>query len=443
MILYAFVIIYDFQLLIFSINSIYFSKSFNFNEFVYQKTPVTADSVRYFIENNPKILLKKYKKLTPCLNPVEYQTILPFHEDGTSKKDINYFDYFDCKNVAIKHFSSYLNHLDKYEKSRQVSQILKYKETNNLRKLSLKKFTILYLIIVSSPTSNIIREIKAMEKDTNDEVAFILFIDNKSNRTRIYNLFESEIKNKSAKLHFKNVYFIDSPRFHIGWSKITLSLSEAVLMKAAIKYFPNSLYLSIHSESDYPLIPNKYIIQYFKSNYPKNYIALNNLSMIADWKLIRPKIFHLSSKINYKYMKMIHYLFPKRSFPSIVWQFGSNWFTITLKDSKKLIQEMINQPIFIDFLEYSFISDENIFQTLVVEANISTTQNTHRYINWNTNDGHPKTFDINNFDELIRNKCNFWARKFTARNKDLLDKIDSYIDKLSKSNNDKLINNCK
>lgn len=140
---------------------------------------------------------------------------------------------------------------------------------------------------------------------------------------------------------------------------------------------------------------------------------------------------------------MIHYLFPKRSFPSIVWQFGSNWFTITLKDSKKLIQEMINQPIFIDFLEYSFISDENIFQTLVVEANISTTQNTHRYINWNTNDGHPKTFDINNFDELIRNKCNFWARKFTARNKDLLDKIDSYIDKLSKSNNDKLINNCK
>lgn len=438
--LFAFIIINVSSVTI-SIYSIYFSKPINIEAYIKSKMPVTVEFIRYCIEKYPTTLFKKYRKLTPNLNPVEYHTILPFHEDGTSKREINYLDYFNDDNLVIKHFSFYLNHSDKFEKSTKTSQILNYnensKENDKLKKeLELKNFTLIYLIVVSSPKSNIIREMKAFENESNDEIAFILFIDNKSNRTKIYELFRT-------KFQFKNIYFIDSPRFHVGWSKITLSLSEAVLIKAAVKYFSNSLYLSLHSESDYPLIPSNFILKYLKLNYPNNFIALNNLSQIAEWKLNRPNIFHLNSKINPNYMKMIHHLFPKRAFPPIVWQFGSNWFTLTLKDSKKLIDKLINNPIFVDFLEYSFISDENIFQTLLVEANITTTNNNHRYIDWNTNDGHPRTFDVTNFNGLIKNKCNFWARKFSAKNQDILDMIDTHIHKIKKLNNSKFILNCK
>lgn len=412
--------------LTFSICSIWFERAYNFDQFVNHKIPVTSEFARYFMERNPKFLMKNYKKLTPNPNPVEYHTILPFHEDGTSKREIKYLDYFLDKNVIIKHFTSYLNHSDKFENSTEISRILPNEEKTP--EISFKKFTLIYLIIVSSPKTNIIREIKAM---SNEKVAFILFIDNKSNRTNIYKLFSNVKKN----ITFKNVYFVDSPRFRIGWSKITLSLSEAVLMKAAIKYFPNSLYLSLHSESDYPLIPNKLILKYLSYHYPENFIALNNLDQIKDWKLQRPEIFHFSVKKNDKIMKMIRFLFPNRKLLPITWQFGSNWFTMTIKDSVKIINELVKKPIFIDYLEYAFVSDENLFQTVLFESNVSTTKDTHRYIDWSTTDGHPRTFEVQHFKKLIQNKCFFWARKFAANRTELFDLIDSHRAKMENSMN--------
>lgn len=402
-----------------------FNKAYDLQVYINQKITVTAEAVRYFIEKNPSKFLKNYKKLIANPNPTEYHNILPFHEDGTSKEKIDYMDYFDDQNVVIKHFSFYLNKCDNYEFSHQISQIIPCNENA----IEHKKFTIVYLIVLSSTNTNIIREIKSLEYNSNNEICFLLFIDNKSNRTSIYNLF-----NTSKKDEFKNVFFVDSPRFHVGWSKITLTLSEAVLMMAAIKYFGQSLYLSLHSESDYPLVPNKLIVDYLKRNYPNNYIAINKLDKLEKWKLDRPNVFHISNKIkNYKkYIKMIHFLFPNRKFPQIIWQFGSNWFTITVKDSIKLMNELKRNRFYIDFLEYSFISDENFFQTLAVMTNISTTNCNHRYIDWSTDDGHPRIFDAENFQKIIQNRCNFWARKFSPKKTDIMDMIDKNIRKMEK-----------
>lgn len=210
--------------------------------FIKSKKPLNPHVFKYFLEKDYFDLLSNYKKLTPNNDPTEYQKLVPFHGNGIPKKNVNYRDLLSINNVNIKHFTFYLNHKDKHEYENK-SFLLQSKNGPTIIPLNYKtNFTLIYGISVGKTTPFIIREIKAI---SNDEVAIIIFYDNKANRTLLYNLFSNETDNKQ----FKNVYFIDSPRFYVGWGMVTQAFTEIVMMQAALKFFPNSLYISFHRES--------------------------------------------------------------------------------------------------------------------------------------------------------------------------------------------------
>lgn len=390
---------------------------YDLDAYIKQKKPITVDSFRYFIQNNPSDLLAKYKKIKPNKHRVQYHRLVPFHSNGYTKKEVNYKDFLSYENIVIKHFTSYLNNTDKYIDNRRFF-LIDPSDDKNIT-ISNNKITLVYLLTVSKPSKFLIREIKAL---SHPEVAFILFLDNKMNRNYFYPLFESEKNNEQ----FSNVYFIDSPRFQVQWAQITQTLAQLVTIKACLKYFKNSLYLSCHSDSDYPIKSTKYILNFLKKNYPKNFIYTIPRAN-ESWKKDRKDFFLVFHGELRRFVSVINKLFPKKFTPIFKWRTGWNWLTITTITAQKMVNILTNRFELIDSLEFVMMSDEIIFSTLIEEANASCVNRFLRFIKWPVKGPHPLILNESNFDELTKVKCDLWARKFNLENSSkLLDMLDKY-----------------
>lgn len=392
---------------------------FGLDYFIRTKTEITVDSFKNFLENDRLQLFENYQKLVPSKAPTYYHELVPFHANGLFKKEINYRDYFTLDNVNIKHFTSFIHHGDKHE---HETKPFLTKTLNGEPKISKTNFTIIYCLTISRPSVQLIRQIEAL---WHDEVAFIIFYDNKKNRTILYELFESQIQNDK----FKNVYIMDSPRFYVDWGRITQAFTEIAMNQAAIKFFPDSLYVSFHSESDYPLVPPGVVVKYLQQSYPSNYIQ-SLYDWGSQWKHKRREDF--SFTFNDESLKgidkVVRYLFPNKIMPVAEWRNGWNWFTMTLKDSKIMMEMLYKRFDLVDALEYCAFSEEIIFETLAAEANISTTNEYLRYIDWRTRSAHPLVYTERHFNDLISHRCSLWARKFIIGESDkVLDMIDAHI----------------
>lgn len=370
---------------------------------------------------------------------VKYHEILPFHGNGLPKESFDYHDYFDQRKIFIRHYSQYLNHNDRYENDNSYSIFLpqNLNEDNELiQRLSRKKFTLIYLLTISKISDFFIRQINEM---SHQEIAFIIFVDNKSNRTKLYNLL-SQLKTKESIELFENLYLIDSPRFAVDWGQISIPMSQIVMMCSVLKYFPNSMYLSLHSESDYRIVPNEQIIKYLKSNYPNNYINLDKKVRII-LKNKRTKKLFLYVRDSEKLARKLTKIYPNRLIPNFVWSIGSNWMTVTVNDAKIIIDTILNNFEIIDHLEFCEIPDETLFQTIALTAKIKFENTNHRYINWKKGGCHPKILVEEDFNEIVNNSCNFWARKFKINeSSNLLDMIDNYVRNEEKENKFKICN---
>lgn len=286
----------------------------------------------------------------------------------------------------------------------------------------MKKFTIIYALTVCKPTPHLLREIQAMY---HEEVAFIIFYDNKSNRKKIYELFSTEISNKK----FENVYFIDSPRFHVGWGQITQAMTQLVMAASALKYFTNSMYISFHSESDYPIVPNDVIIDFLKEKYPNNYMEIIPPEREGHKKKRKNDFrFYFNQKENNEVIKAIHHLFPKKIIPIAQWRSGANWFTLTLNDIDKMMKKLYKRFELIDTLDYCLFADELIFVTLATEVGVKNINEYLRYISWHGSRKLPVTFTEDRFNEVIEPRCAFWSRKYNVKESmKVLDMIDNHI----------------
>lgn len=378
-------------------------KHFNLSYFIEKQIPITAEAFSYFFEYDRINLFANYQKLVPNNSEIQYHTLLPIHSNGISKKLINYRDLFIFDNININHFSSFLKNGDKHVNDKNFFLIHSKNNRTEIGKFRKNKFTLIYLITISKATPQIIYEIKAL---SHPEVAFIIFIDNKSDRKEHYKLYEREINNKQ----FENVYFVDSPRFVISWAHITQAFSQIAMNQAALKYFPDSLYLSHHSESEYPIVPNEFIIKFLKEHYPNNYmITFKDLKR----KSYRKNTFRLiiNHHVNDYLMKVIWKLFPKKVIPAAEWRCGWNWFTMTLVDSKKMMNAMFDRFEIVDCLDYVQYADEIIFSTLAAQANVTIMYDYLRFIDWTGCNAHPLVLNENNFKDYNQAKLFFLGQK--------------------------------
>ncbi|KAK8845676.1 Xylosyltransferase 2 [Tritrichomonas musculus] len=398
-------------------------KQYKLSDFVGKKNPITAEAFRYLIDFDRPNLLLNYESITPSNENIQYHTLLPFHSNGISKNSLNFRELINLNHTSIMHFTSFLDHKDEYENDKSLFLIQRINgHSRKLEEKMKKKFTLIYLITISKPTHQILYQIKVL---SHEEVAFIIFFDNKSDRKKFYSILAKEKNNNK----FKNVYIIDSPRFSVSWAQITQALTQVVLNLAAIKYFPKSLYISFHSESDYPIVPNNFIVRYLKANYPKNYmITFEDRKKKAYRKETFSIYFnHLASD---KILHVMYKLFPKKVIPAAEWRCGWNWFTITLKDSRKMMKKMFERFDIIDTLDYVRYADEILFNTLAAEANISITNQYLRHINWTGCVAHPNVFTEKSYEELVSQKCAFWARKFSLdKSYRLMKMLDKHLKK--------------
>lgn len=161
---------------------------------------------------------------------------------------------------------------------------------------------------------------------------------------------------------------------------------------------------------------------------------MQQLTKPGRWRKQRKDGFDLffNSNKNKNIMSIIRYLFPNKTIPKAQWETGSNWFTITLKDSKIMMNMLFKRFDIIDTLEYVLCADEIIFHTLIAEAKINITNDYHRYIDWRTRESHPIVFTNMHIKDILKRKCDFWARKFVFNKSDeVLNFIDERINKFN------------
>ncbi|OHT05437.1 hypothetical protein TRFO_26860 [Tritrichomonas foetus] len=463
-------------------------RQFQLREFIKKRNTMGVAAAIYLLKNNFDELLLYSDQINPIKWPIEVEQYIPIHSDGTKKLttcdycnllhdifiveapilnkflisheyygilvDINLSNSSNIEKQKIwitqenTHQSSHQKFEEKiklleeefvndgnlkyYPKKNDV--IIKLNEfvqerlraspekilflNNSKNEKYRTNFTLIYLLTVHKNPKQVHRMIDAMN---HFDVAFILYVDKKV----LLNEMVNELK------CYKNVFFM-FPRFVVTWGHITQALSMAVLMIAAVENFPDSLYFSINSGSDYPTTPSDFIVKCLIQNHPKSYIALTKDNDATIDK--RHRIKYMQGKYkqwNFQKNNLLN-IFPNRRIRPIKFGHGANWFTTTIENGKKMKDYLINNAYFLNFMDWVPNCDESMFQTMFLELNLNSTLRNLRYVDWGRfPNGHPLTLNTSHYQKIIGNPCNMWARKFDYdSNKIIFDLMDHYINKL-------------
>ena len=307
------------------------------------------------------------------------------------------------------------------------------------------KKIIAYLILAHNQENHFYDLIKKLN---NKEVCFFVHIDRKSNQE----LFEEKMKD------LDNISFVKE-RENVIWKgfspvQATLKMIELALnSKYSFKYF------ILLSGVDYPIKPNKSVLDFFK-NTDKNYIEFseikssnNYLSYFKNeqrWFKISKWHFYDTFKINwnsrtgslkhqiYRVYILFNILFlniflPRKSFPKSInkYYFGSSWWCLN-RSSIDYIYNFLRSNRASDLIKlykYSDSSDEMFFQTVLLNSKYEKecVNNNLRFIDWNKKREGPAILDGRDFEKIKRSNCLF-ARKFDfEKSKNLKEKINNGI----------------
>jgi len=311
-----------------------------------------------------------------------------------------------------------------------------------------------YLILVHNAPHHLSRLINRLD---GPNVVFLIHIDKKSDIGPFINAVKKA----------DNIHFIKN-RINIYWRGYSIVKATLELMKAAQKYHAN--YNILLSGSDYPIKSNRYIHN-FLGKSELEYISFFRFSDRPAWMKKVEQYHYLDSRLTnpfgyhktawrYRWLQMKSaQLLPKRKFiKNMIPYGGSEWWMITDRCVKYILEFIENNKHFVNFFKYTDAPDELVFQTIIMNSSFARNvinwehyQNkiereklhatwpcpasvyNYRYIDWSrersNGPGHPVVLDERDFEALIASHCLF-ARKFDPiRSKVVLDLIDSYIDK--------------
>lgn len=235
------------------------------------------------------------------------------------------------------------------------------------------------------------------------------------------------------------IYFVK--RYDVRWGEYSLIEAELSLFESA--YNINKYrYFHLISGSDMILKSQNWIHNFFKNNDGYEFIAcstseytkkLNIISRFNQFKHIENKNF-----IKKTYLSVLNKLNYNRFKYEFELSFGSNWASITNEFAKYIID---NKKWIEKTFKYSHTCDEVYKQCLAINSKFKTKLYTNkdnifidleknnvisfnlRYIDWSEGGAHPKTFTLDDYDNLIDSNCIF-ARKFNTQiDKDVIDKI--------------------
>lgn len=264
-------------------------------------------------------------------------------------------------------------------------------------------------------------------------------------RNDIYIHMDKKCKNFNTNdiinmLLYSNVYFVD--RTSVSWGAYSLVNAKILLLKYACS---NNKYQYYHflSGQDLPIKNQDHIHNFFNKN--NGYEFINFESSVFNYydrvKYIYPfrekagkkkNIFRFFELFFLNIQKIINFTNP--FIKNIKFQKGSNWCSITDSFARYVIS---NEKWLKKVFSKSFICDELIFQTLIINSSFNekifdknfddNMVSNMRYIDWNR--GNPYVWKKEDYNELINSNVLF-ARKFDSEiDREIIDKIIETITK--------------
>lgn len=269
----------------------------------------------------------------------------------------------------------------------------------------------------------IVNNLKVVEKT-------LKLLDNKNNDIYIHLDVKSQqletLKQITDKLQYANIYYIE--RMDVRWGDYSQVECTLHLLKEATKRLEYQYY-HLLSESDMPIKSQTYIFDFYKKNYGKEFIELQEFpkNKLFTTRFKSYNVFTKQLKANNKFIRYSTYIIRKtfdilqlalgynytRKF-NLEIKYGSNWFSITDKFARYIIsKEALIKKMFL----HGICIDEHFLQTLICASDLKSNlykEGNMRYIVWENNNNSPKNFTKNDYNQII-NSDKLFARKFSEK----------------------------
>jgi len=251
---------------------------------------------------------------------------------------------------------------------------------------------------------------------------------------------KSQIKEEINKAD--NIKILDgSMRVDIKWGQSSMVEATFNAIETIIKSENEYDYVWLISGQDFPIKPRDYIIEYLERNKGANFIeVIKNINTHQRY-LKRTSLYYPKWIVNNKtWIKIIKRFYieitggynrtfiKRKNTTGMEFYFGSQWWALTYDFIKYAFEFYKANPEKIQYFENTIIPDESLFQTIIMNSKYKDSViDSLTHINWEGNKRSPKTFTINDVDELRSSKF-LLARKFDEG-------VDSeIIENISKSN---------
>ncbi|MBV9962981.1 MAG: hypothetical protein JO072_12105 [Parafilimonas sp.] len=179
---------------------------------------------------------------------------------------------------------------------------------------------------------------------------------------------------------------------------------------------PDYDYVNVISAQDFPLKPAGEIYNYILERKGTEFITCHSFE---EWP-VAPRVqkYHfINWQIPGKYRleKIANLILPKRKFPldhKIVGR--ANWFTITTKAAKYILDFLDQNPKVIKYYKYCWGADEFIFSTILYNSSFhDKIADNLIYVDWSSGTAHPKILTVDDY-AAMKSSLKLFARKFDA-----------------------------
>ena len=267
----------------------------------------------------------------------------------------------------------------------------------------------------------------------------LILLDDK--RNDIYLHIDKKVKNfdfdrysslvKKAKLFY-------TKRMDVKWGSVSQIKCTLLLLNESTKV--KHSYYHFISGVDLPLKNQNYIHDFFDKS-GKDFISFDNYDLIDDFYLNRVKYYHLCQnnwRNKHKFVARVANAIRFRTFKlekklkinrlkksNIEFRKGANWFSITEKTAKYLL----NQKNILKYFKYSYCADELFVQTIIYNSKLkdnlyfdkNNKPSDMRYVDWNK--GNPAILKMEDYESMMNSDMVF-ARKFSLKtDQEVINKI--------------------
>jgi len=215
----------------------------------------------------------------------------------------------------------------------------------------------------------------------------------------------------------------------VYWGSVNIVLATLDLIKLAFEH--NCDYYILISGSDLPILKNQDIIKEIRKNPEISYFDYHSLPR-EDWplnggferlqlfweKIEKPNVTSYSIKsLLFSLCRNIQRVFHlKRKLLPVTYYGGAQWFNLSKEAVEYLLNYIEENPKFLKSFNYTLISDEIFFHTLLLNSPIrhKIENDKKRYIDWDTGPERPRILRIEDYDKIIKSN-GFFARKFDEK----------------------------